>query len=396
MVSYRVHYYRLEQARRNLFNKSIAEKRKCGGSLELIVGFESKKQKQTLSNLSGIGKINRIFEFIPYASFSCSAKEAENISSGKTRGYSELKGLLRKIEISSTFSIPHSKKARNKEAIWNLENIGAYEAWNYSTGDGVKIAVIDTGVDYNHPEVSSNFENTKGYDFVRNNDKPMDRNGHGTHVAGICAGSNYGVAPECSIYAVRVLDENGSGSESNVIAGIEWALKNKMDIANLSLGSPVASSAFEDICYLAWKQGLVIVAAAGNNGGEFAMYPAAFGEPVVAVAAVDRYNEHADFSNIFITNDVSAPGVRITSSYLNGSYATLDGTSMATPHVSGSVALALPFLGNYDIFDVLENSCENIGSERDVYGAGLVRPDKMLESLQERKGLFEIVKSIVW
>ncbi len=396
MISYRVHYCRLELARKNTLKKSISAGKKSGKNLELIVGFESRNRKQAISRLSSIGTLSRIFDLIPYASFSCSSKEGEMILSGTTRGYSEIRGLLRKIEVSSRFSIPHSRRARSKGAVWNLDNIGAYDAWNFSIGEGVNIAVIDTGIDYRHPEIADNFGKIKGYDFVENNGDPMDKNGHGTHVAGICAGANYGVSPGSALYAVRVLDENGSGSESNVIAGIEWAIKNGMDVANLSLGSPVASSAFEDICYLAWKQGLVVCAAAGNDGGEFAMYPAAFGEPVIAVAAVDRYNEHADFSNIFITNDASAPGVDIESSYLNGSYATLSGTSMATPHVSGSVALALPFIKNDDVFDVLDSNCKNIGSDREVYGAGLVRPDKMLMSLQNKRSLFELVKNAVW
>ncbi len=402
MASYRVHNYRLQLERKSLLEKKIRNSRKSGGSLELIVEVESRKRDKAYASLSKVGKITHAFEFIPYLSFECDAKDAEGIVGNKSKGYVELRKLVNGVEASAEFTVPKPSSVKLRRPglssfIWNLKNIGAYEARNYSCGEGVKIAVIDTGVDYNHPEVSGNFEKNKGYDFVNNNDNPMDRNGHGTHVAGVCVGQEYGIATDSWLYAVRVLDENGSGSESNVIAGIEWALKNDIDVANLSLGSPVASSAFESICYRAYEDGLVIVAAAGNNGGEYAMYPAAFGEPVIAVAAVDRYNNHADFSNICITNDVSAPGVGIVSSYLNGSYATLDGTSMATPHVSGSVALAIPLLKGSDIFSLVDETAERIGDgSRDVFGAGLVRADRMVNELNGNGSLLEMVKRIVW
>ncbi|MBI2133217.1 S8 family peptidase [Candidatus Woesearchaeota archaeon] len=395
MASYRVHYHRLELARRNILEKEIIRGKREGNSLEVIVEFESGKKDRAYSRLSSLGRVNHVFDFIPYMSLLADAADLEGLLKGCSRGFSELRGFVRKVEFSSCFSIPKPSKRRLDRDVWNLENIGVYDARQYCDGEGVKIAVIDTGVDYTHPEVRGRFGRVKGFDFVKNCDNPMDMNGHGTHVAGICAGNNYGIATGSDLYAIRVLDENGSGSESNVIAGIEWALKNGADVANLSLGSPVASSAFEDICYYSWKHGLIIVAAAGNNGGEYAMYPAAFGEPVVAVAAVDRYNNHAGFSNVCITNDVSAPGVSITSAYLNGSYATLDGTSMACPHVSGSLALAVPLLRGRDPFKVLESSCEDIGSDREVFGAGLIRADRMVLDLQPR-GFAERLKSLVW
>ncbi|MBI2142679.1 S8 family serine peptidase [Candidatus Woesearchaeota archaeon] len=254
---------------------------------------------------------------------------------------------------------------------------------------------MDTGVEYFHTELSHSFGRVKGYDVIEDSDNPADRNGHGTHVAGTCAGLNYGVAIGSNLYAVRVLDENGSGIESNLIAGVEWCIKNGMHIVNMSLGSPVASSAFEEICYAAAEKGVILVAAAGNNGGEFAMYPAAFGDPVIAVAAVDRYNRHADFSNIFMTNDISAPGVEIPSSYIGGSYASLSGTSMASPHVAGSIALALPLVRNQDIYGLLDSTAENIGNDGDVFGAGLVRADGMVKELLNGNRFPAALKAIV-
>ncbi|MBI2574564.1 S8 family peptidase [Candidatus Woesearchaeota archaeon] len=394
VAGYRAERQRLELRRRELLRRSVSAGRGSGG-LELIVEVEGRRKEKAARSLEQLGKLTHVFDFIPYMSVQCGAKDAQMLAgSGNSlsSGYAELRAMFRKIEVASDFSVPKPKSVRKfaksavaKGGVWNLENIGAYAAREHSSGEGVNIAVIDTGIEYNHPEVERRFGSVKGYDVIEGNDNPADRNGHGTHVAGIFSGQNYGIAIRSTLYAVRVLDENGSGSESDIIAGIEWCITNGIHVANLSLGSPVASSGFEAICYAAADKGLILVAAAGNNGGEFAMYPAAFGDPVIAVAAVDRYNRHADFSNSFFTNDVSAPGVGITSSYIGGSYATLDGTSMASPHVAGAV---------------VASAAENIGNERAVFGAGLVRADRMVEELLQpaygRHRLLEAIKTIVW
>lgn len=383
--------------RQNLIHSAL-KKGVSQGSLELIVRAEGMKKGRLAERLGRLGRVSHVYEFIPYISFECDRADAVGLVKN-SMAYAEFTSLISSVEASARFSIPAPVKSsglNRKGDLWNLINIGAYEARKYSVGEGVRIGIIDTGVEYGHPEVSSNFEDLKGYDFVGNNDNPLDRNGHGTHVAGISCGQNYGVAVGSTLYSIRVLDENGSGMESNVIAGVEWALKNGMDVVNMSLGSPVASSAFQDICDYSYNNGLVIVAAAGNDGGEYASYPAAFGEPVIAVAAVDRYNGHASFSNVFYTNDVSAPGVEIISSYIGGSYATLSGTSMAAPHVTGSIALALPFLRGGSISELIGQSAEALG-DADTFGSGLVRADRMVMGLLSgKRGLVEIVKRIVW
>ncbi|MBI4438481.1 S8 family peptidase [Candidatus Woesearchaeota archaeon] len=388
--------YRLELKRRNHLRKSIEECRP-GGSLELIVEVDGRKKDRAVSVIEGFGKIRHVYDFIDYVSFECDFRDAYGIANVSTRGYSELSRALRRVEASSVFHAPKTVEGCRVE-LWNLSCIGAYEARGYASGAGIKIAVIDTGVDYSHPELSGRFGRVKGYDFIRSNDEPVDMNGHGTHVAGICAGTDYGVAPGSTLYSLRFLDELGSGSESDAIASVEWCLENGVHIANMSFGSSLASSAFEQACYVAAENGLVLVAAAGNDGGEYASYPAAFGESVIAVAAVDRYKRHAEFSNMFITNDVSAPGVGIESSYLGGSYAVLDGTSMAAPHVSGSVALAIEVLASGSVNDLLERTCEEIGYDREVFGAGLVRADRMVAEAVKPGfyGLVDMIKSIAW
>ncbi|MAG16124.1 hypothetical protein CMO88_03615 [Candidatus Woesearchaeota archaeon] len=384
--------HRLNFLRRKILNKSIGIGRQQKEPIELIVKTEFSKRDWLTGELNRLGRVTRVFESLPYLSFICDSDDAHGISRGfhklaDDRAYKSIASAISVIDVSSRFSIPTVTKTRgNSNGLWNLENIGAYEAQEFALGKGVKVAVIDTGVDYNHSEISRNFGATKGYDFIRNSPDPMDFNGHGTHVAGITFGENYGVASDAERYAVRVLDENGMGTEADTIAGMDWAATHDVDIINLSLGSPYASTALEDMCYYLANKGVIIVAAAGNSGFG-PNYPAAFDEPVIAVAAVDEQNRHAGFSNIYETNDISAPGVDITSSYIGG-YATLSGTSMASPHVAGSIALVMSAIKkDCDLEELMEDSAQKLEQgdlpERDVYGAGLIRVDKMAKAVVE-------------
>jgi hypothetical protein len=386
-------------------------------SLELIIGTSFDKKEKLADRFNKIGKVTKYFDAIPYFCVRCDSLDAQKVANYVYKGlgfYKKDFGAVKSVELANIVAIPRPKVTRavtKRQSLWNLEDIGAYEARNYSSGRGVKVAVIDTGVNYNHEDIKHCFGTVKGYDFVKNDNNPMDLNGHGTHVAGIIAGVNSGIASGVSMYALRVLDEHGQGSEANAIAAIEWAGKNSIHIVNCSFGAPVASRAFEEMCSYATNWGMMIIAAAGNNGSEIAMYPAAFGEPVTAVAAVDRENKHAYFSNIWPTNDISAPGVDILSSYLDG-YAVLDGTSMAAPHVTGTLALAIPFLGYHRLLEEkLSSTAQKLETELDydaeeVFGAGLVRADLLLKELQhsqERKSqsyrgvdLIGMIKKVVW
>jgi subtilisin family serine protease len=214
-----------------------------------------------------------------------------------------------------------------------------------ATGAGIKVAVIDTGIDLTHPDLQANIKG--GVTFVSFT-TPDDDNGHGSNVAGIIGAVNnsigyVGVAPGASLYAVKVLDRNGSGTVSAVAQGIDWARLNGMNIANMSLGSPSPSLTIENACNSAQAAGVLVVVAAGNNGdGSTAttelFYPAAHAS-VVAVGATDINDNLASFSNTGSFVDVSAPGVSIANCYRDGLYATLSGTSMASPHAAGMAAL---------------------------------------------------------
>lgn len=253
---------------------------------------------------------------------------------------------------------------------WNLDLINAPEVWAQGyTGEGIVVAVIDTGVDYNHTDLDANIwvnegeiadnnvdddgngyvDDIRGWDFVNNDNNPMDLNEHGTHVAGTIAAENNGVgitgvAPDATIMPIRVLNADGSGNSSDTAAGIIYAADNGADIINLSLGGGYNNTVADAVEY-AVGLGTVVVMASGNAYSNQPGFPANLAQEWgVAVGAVDINNQIANFSNDAGTTPldyVVAPGVDVESTIPGNSYASFSGTSMATPHVAGVAALIL-------------------------------------------------------
>lgn len=265
---------------------------------------------------------------------------------------------------------------------WGVNRIDADLAWpTGNTGRGVRVAILDTGVDYDHPDLriagGVNFAGT-GKDGSTYAVDWNDGNGHGTHVAGIIAGRNntvgtIGVAPDASLWAVKVLADNGSGYTSDIIQGLDWCATHGVKVASMSLGGGGTTS-LKYACDRAYARGVLIVAAAGNNAGAVS-YPAAYSS-VVAVSATDSYNRLAYFSNYGSQIELAAPGVSIYSTYKNGSYATMSGTSMACPHVSGVAALtyASGLTTNTAVRARLRSTAEDLGTVGfdTKFGYGLV------------------------
>lgn len=276
---------------------------------------------------------------------------------------------------------------------WGVKRIGAGEVHtNGGFGAGVKVAVIDSGVDGTHSDLVV----AGGWDFVNKDDDPMDDNGHGTHVAGTVAAVRNGIgvvgaAPEAEIYALKVLGANGSGNYSDVIAALQWCVDNGIEVTNNSYGSSgdpgtLVKAAFDN----SYAAGVLHVGAAGNSGnpagkGDNVIYPARWGS-VIAVAATGTNDKRASWSSTGPDVELSAPGVSINSTLKGGGYGTMSGTSMASPHVAGAAALVWatdPALTNDAVRLALASTAQDLGSAgRDnLYGYGLVRADSAVAAV---------------
>jgi minor extracellular protease Epr len=282
---------------------------------------------------------------------------------------------------------------------WSTSAVQAQKAWQAKyTGKDVKVAILDSGISP-HPDLKI----TGGKSFVSYTDSFSDDNGHGTHVAGIIAALNndtgtLGVAPGADLYAVKVLDSKGNGYLTDIISAIDWAITNKMDIINLSLGSFEKSPTLEYIINKAYGSGILIVAAAGNGGnpegtGDQIAYPAKYNS-VIAVSAVDQQKKRGSFSATGSKIEFSAPGVSILSTYLNNGYAKLNGTSMAAGFVTANLALLkemYPNMTNQELREQLKKTALDLGSPgRDPwFGYGLVQSPQSPERIAG-KDRFEV------
>ena len=229
-----------------------------------------------------------------------------------------------------------------KEIPWGVKRVNAAGAWAFTSGKGVKVAVVDTGIDFRHPDLAPNYKG--GWNAIVSTATPLDDQGHGTHVSGTIAAVKdlkgvVGVAPSVDLYGVKVLDKNGSGQYSWVVAGIEWAVMNGMDVINMSLGGGSGTEALKAIMKKSKEMGVAVVCAAGNDSGPV-NFPAKYPE-AIAVSASDSADKIASFSSRGPEIVVIAPGVNVYSTRKGGGYTTMSGTSMACPHTAGLAALAV-------------------------------------------------------
>lgn len=257
---------------------------------------------------------------------------------------------------------------------WHYNMIKAPQAWTITKGSSdVKIAVLDTGIDNTHPNLANFVNMSLAKSFVGGD--TMDRQKHGTHVSGTIAsyGSVSGVMQNASLIPVKVLGDDGRGSTYGIQQGVLYAASIKADVINMSLGGGSYSKGMFDACTTAVNAGVVVVAAAGNNGTGTVSYPAAYSN-VIAVGAVDSNRQRADFSQYGTGLEVMAPGQGIYSTVPGGSYDTYDGTSMATPHVAGVAGLIRSVNKNLtsdQVRQILRDTAVNAGPANE-YGYGLV------------------------
>jgi subtilisin family serine protease len=278
---------------------------------------------------------------------------------------------------------------------WGLKLLGIPPLWKESQGEGTKVCVLDTGIALEHPDLQPAI--LKAQDFTRSPSAAYDAQGHGTHVSGIIAARRnahgiVGVAPEAKIIVAKVLNDEGAGTSQDIVAGIHWAIESKADILSMSLGSPEPDEEIHQALILAISKGIFVITAAGNEGPDLDTvgYPAGFPE-MVAVGSIDRRKRLSQFSSRGRQVDVVAPGDKITSCYPPRSYATLSGTSMATPFISGVVALALakhrkmggktPLRTQQDLIEHLCRTSADAGLDGfdPLYGCGIVNPEKLIK-----------------
>ncbi len=266
---------------------------------------------------------------------------------------------------------------------YGVKMIRADKFWAKSNrGKGITVAIIDTGCDVGHKALKNNIVHTRNFtkDDNSNKDIANDYVGHGTHVAGIVLS----VAPGCSLMILKALNGDGEGEYKWIINAINYATSKKVDVISMSLGGYIDDENLHKAIRKAASNNILVVCAAGNDGdnnsstNEYS-YPAAYSE-VISVGAVDENAKPAYFSNSNNYLDVMAPGVGILSTYKNNSYAILDGTSMAAPHVSGALALIKNYsdgafereLSESEIYAQLIKFTLDLSYDKKVQGNGLV------------------------
>lgn len=227
---------------------------------------------------------------------------------------------------------------------WSITAFDLPKTWEATQGEGVKVAVLDTGIDLNHPDLKENI--LPGINIINPKKSPQDDGKHGTHCAGIiCASNNnegmVGVAPKAKVIPVKVLDSQGNGDLLVVAKGIRWAVDNGADIITMSLGAPFPLQNIRKAIQYAESKGIVTFVAAGNMGiSKEILYPANYPE-TISIGSIDENFQRSDFSNTGENLDFLAPGGKIFSTIPPSWYGIMSGTSMACPFVSGLAALCL-------------------------------------------------------
>ncbi len=298
------------------------------------------------------------------------------------------------VSLASTVRIQATDPYR--DAQWALTRLSAEQVWSSQRGNGVTVAVLDTGVDARHPDLAGVV--LSGRDFVASGNGQLDAHGHGTHVAGAIsslAGNGIGTAglgQGVRILPVRVLGADGAGTDADVANGVVWAVDRGARVINLSVGSPDYSAAEDAAIAYALQHDVVVVSAAGNMRaqGNPTIYPAAF-PGVIGVGASDTSDRPAAFSSTGAGVDLLAPGVDIVSTYPPNTYAYMDGTSMSAPLVTATAALvraAAPRATPGDVAIILTRSARDVGaSGRDnSSGYGLVQPLAALDLAKQVAG----------
>ncbi|WP_051217203.1 S8 family peptidase [Paenibacillus assamensis] len=291
---------------------------------------------------------------------------------------------------SPTFTSKSMKevKVRLPQIPWNIHAVEAPKVWKQTKGEGIKIAIIDTGVT-EHP----NLKIAGGINMINRLESYEDDNGHGTHVAGIAAAIGhqkmpFGVAPNIQLYGIKALDNTGTGYVSDIVDAIEWCIQQRIHIVNMSLGLDDPSDVLRRAIIKAHQRGIIVVASAGNDGPDTLSVdePAKYPE-TIAVAAMNAKYEVASFSSRGKEVDIIAPGELIVSTNHKNGFAIESGTSMAAPHVAGAVALLLSLHGALspdEVRRLLMNTADPLKNTNErSQGSGLIQTLKAIQAVPQ-------------
>ena len=357
-------------------------------SVELVIGISSKPN--SYASLSGIISKNggQITDTISMGGSKAVVVNISTKTASSFAGETRASGFSRYVEPNIKFKAGFTPNDPYWSYQWGPKKIQADFAWNTTTGNQtVLVAVVDTGIDYNHPDLAANYV-PLGHDWVNGDLYPMDDNGHGTHCAGVIAAvlnNAKGMAglAQVRIMAEKGLDSTGSGSSDDLANAIIHATDQGAKILSNSWGSNESSSLIHDAIAYADAHGVLVLASAGNSGSNAPQYPGAYDE-VVGVTATDSADVPASFTNYGDWVDVAAPGVNIYSTYPNNAYVYMDGTSMACPHAAGVAALIWSRFPNMNAKLVryqLQVTSDDLGTPGfDIYyGNGRINAKKAVE-----------------
>jgi len=268
--------------------------------------------------------------------------------------------------------------------------------WGKTKGKGITVAILDSGTPYKHPDLKDNIDLSKCRTFITNEDIFDIYVGHSTHVngtIGACANSIgiVGIAPEVTLVSIKVLNKNGRSENDSIQKGLEYCLTLNPDVINMSLGGTDPMPGVHEVIKKLVKRGIPVVCSAGNSGENKVLYPAQYDESIAVGAYSDStFKDRARFSAWGSTLDIMAPGEKIFSTYLNGQYSVMSGTSMAAPAVSGVIALMLSYLKKNnksltveEIKNLLYGTCLDIGKNGrdDDHGWGIINPESIFSKM---------------
>ncbi|MFV0362909.1 MAG: S8 family serine peptidase [Suipraeoptans sp.] len=306
-------------------------------------------------------------------------------------------------DLEESYNALASVNDSNASNQWYLDTIKAYSAWDYSkTNKAIKVAIIDSGVQINHPDLAANINTSKSYDFVNKTKLSGDLYGHGTHVAGIVgAVANNGIGIAGVSYNAELLcyrvtynyNNEETTTTSLLVSAINQAVQDGAKVINLSLGGPKSDIATQSAVTAAKNANVIVICAAGNYGNLTPVYPSDYPE-TISVVATNQANARASFSSYNSNKDIAAPGVSIYSTYLNSGYSNSNGTSMAAPIVSGIVAMMLtvnPNLTFNQIYNIITSTATDLGEsgKDDYFGYGLINAQAAVVQARNTSGVIE-------